>query len=222
MRGATVLHFLGVDVCLISIHAPREGSDQCASLWYTESTISIHAPREGATGKLIRMSGGLIFQSTLPVRGATWLAGVFGDPNVISIHAPREGSDGEAEGADDHGRISIHAPREGSDGVQDIAWQFGDDFNPRSREGATAPTAPYCTWSQFQSTLPVRGATFSPSFIWIYVSLFQSTLPVRGATSDSAWSRPIPTFQSTLPVRGATPRNRGTGFWWSDFNPRSP
>ena len=56
-----------------------------------------------------------VFQSTLPVWGATkpWL--VRSIRIGISIHAPRVGSD------DDHGRyvmsaaISIHAPRVGSD-----------------------------------------------------------------------------------------------------------
>ena len=57
-----------------------------------------------------------IFQSTLPVRGATHMFGNIGvTTSQISIHAPREGSDsphfqdGVMEG------ISIHAPREGSD-----------------------------------------------------------------------------------------------------------
>ena len=36
---------------------------------------------------------GLLFQSTLPVRGATAICIQFARPEVISIHAPREGSD---------------------------------------------------------------------------------------------------------------------------------
>ena len=58
----------------------------------------------------------MIFQSTLPVRGAT--AGIAADETerIISIHAPREGSDFAAIGTARDGRIiSIHAPREGSD-----------------------------------------------------------------------------------------------------------
>ena len=79
---------------IISIHAPREGSD----------------PRRAARPP--RPEG---FQSTLPVRGATKerMAHLFGF--VISIHAPREGSDAYKTMLRQLISISIHAPREGSD-----------------------------------------------------------------------------------------------------------
>ena len=78
--------------------------------------ISIHAPREGSDQKIqnIRKKC-LVFQSTLPVRGATKPYYSMDCTIVISIHAPREGSDmvhGILEGFK---KISIHAPREGSD-----------------------------------------------------------------------------------------------------------
>ena len=58
---------------LISIHAPREGSDRDLQLFF----------------KRLRK-----FQSTLPVRGATLNAGLGHIRDIgISIHAPREGSD---------------------------------------------------------------------------------------------------------------------------------
>ena len=80
---------------------------------------------------------------------------------------------------------------------------------------------------EFQSTLPVRGATATPSpfrfwdsisihapregsdgykiFQFLLPVLFQSTLPVRGATCGSTRPKhPACRFQSTLPVRGAT------------------
>ena len=61
-----------------------------------------------------------------------------------------------------------------------------------------------CAAHPFQSTLPVRGATYdAPSMMEVIVE-FQSTLPVRGATdADSDYADAL-TFQSTLPVRGAT------------------
>ena len=44
------------DRFLISIHAPREGSDATAHLYYTGGkTISIHAPREGSDKFLPRL-----------------------------------------------------------------------------------------------------------------------------------------------------------------------
>ena len=94
VRGATVQHDKGVVVhgisflaapagsevlavwrhhsLRISIHAPREGSDQGDMDLSLVRAISIHAPREGsdqlqAAGSKSRRA----FQSTLPVRGAT-------------------------------------------------------------------------------------------------------------------------------------------------------
>ena len=102
----------------ISIHAPREGSDGPDHRRVIHlCAISIHAPREGSdrTGceKSIPQN---VFLSTLPVRGATAQNHVGLAAEVISIHAPREGSD-----------------------------MF-------SRMSASA-------WLTFLSTLPVRGAT---------------------------------------------------------------
>ena len=63
------------DILGISIHTPREGGDvEGSKLWFNCNPISIHAPREGgdaaeSTAKKL----GLIFQSTPPARGATWV-----------------------------------------------------------------------------------------------------------------------------------------------------
>ena len=122
---------------LISIHAPREGSDASQQgqrgrpqHFYPRSPrgerlkppryfdrkedISIHAPREGSD----------------PCNGR---AGVLGN---ISIHAPREGSDPTPPGERQSACISIHAPREGSD----ICWtcrvsSMKRHFYPRSPRG---------------------------------------------------------------------------------------
>ncbi|EGK58594.1 hypothetical protein HMPREF9081_1900 [Centipeda periodontii DSM 2778] len=78
----------------------------------------------------------------------------------------------------------------------------------------------------FQSTRPVRGATFRglTTYLMRYVSIhapragrdphslsgfaaisrFQSTRPVRGATVSSCCTAASSMFQSTRPVRGAT------------------
>ena len=57
---------------MISIHAPRAGSDTIKAYWPMDGTISIHAPRAGSdTAALCPFSDGRLFQSTLPVRGAT-------------------------------------------------------------------------------------------------------------------------------------------------------
>ena len=51
-RGATVLCWFSLFICLISIHAPREGGDfMIAMSMVMEIPISIHAPREGGDSK---------------------------------------------------------------------------------------------------------------------------------------------------------------------------
>ena len=125
---------------MVSIHAPREGSDPVGE--YTDippnafqSTLPVKGatlrdsgevsfkafqstlPVKGATNSFPPMVASIpSFQSTLPVKGAT--AGRVRDHanRAVSIHAPREGSDldGSPIGVAAL-RVSIHAPREGSD-----------------------------------------------------------------------------------------------------------
>ena len=168
---------------VISIHAPREGSDGGGVAITQGHCISIHAPREGSDcagnprsktprnfnprspgGErrffLIGIAFAMQFQSTLPGRGATALTDALDIIYPISIHAPREGSDRGSCRAGRGTSISIHAPREGSDGPQ-----IPSTLRPL----------------EFQSTLPGRGATkLSPAEA--PDSVFQSTLPGRGAT----------------------------------------
>ena len=125
-----------------------------------------------------------LFQSTLPVRGATTLLCVSARYTPISIHAPREGSDGGRVPLQGGHPISIHAPREGSDPdlVDDGGFSFEISIHA-PREGSD-----YYRYLTHQD---------NPEF--------QSTLPVRGATGRVVGRRPAGTrFQSTLPVRGAT------------------
>ena len=78
--------------------------------------ISIHAPREGSDQKTSRVSlRWPLFLSTLPARGATAHPSGAHRGRSISIHAPREGSDRPPIHQTEDQNISIHAPREGSD-----------------------------------------------------------------------------------------------------------
>ena len=104
-------------------------------------SISIHAPRGGSdASRASKMSFCKPFQSTLPVGGATSGDAAVLDGLEISIHAPRGGSDALVDGAIELGTISIHAPRGGSD------VRIFDDVR---------------FTVQFQSTLPVGGATWT-------------------------------------------------------------
>ena len=192
---------------LISIHAPRTGSDEHSSCVIVQpKTFQSTLPARGATSpprqsfrrwcnfnprsphgerqrkaKLERTA--TLFQSTLPARGAT------------------RGDDCDAQSQ----KISIHAPRTGSD------CYLGE-----------------CLGAEilFQSTLPARGATVSR-----YSRRILTTISIHAPRTGSDWkdakklaknlnfnprsphgerldsvgghkySKP---FQSTLPARGAT------------------
>ena len=124
----------------------------------------------------------VIFQSTLPVRGATTFRKGLFHHTGISIHAPRAGSDLPRNSTPQKGAISIHAPRAGSDpvvmrviflsGISIHAPRAGSDdgggrtkwqvrnFNPRSPCGERLTDIVIEEATEiFQSTLPVRGAT---------------------------------------------------------------
>ena len=55
------------------------------------------------------------FQSTRPVRGATWREMEMEAGQLVSIHAPRAGRDAVILGEQPTKRVSIHAPRAGRD-----------------------------------------------------------------------------------------------------------
>ena len=154
---------------LISIHAPRVGSDTTAFNSFKTEVISIHAPRVGSDGQV-------------PGHGH--------QGRNISIHAPRVGSDNSIQrSVRKDALISIHAPRVGSDRkslygkIRTHTFQstlpvwgatsFGPAclqnffyFNPRSpcgeRPGKYILQLP---GFRFQSTLPVWGATIISKYL---------------------------------------------------------
>ncbi len=69
-----VIHRLLVHV-IVSIHAPNEGSDQLHGAHAVVGVVSIHAPNEGSDSRLSGCPPNcFMFQSTLPMKGATGIA----------------------------------------------------------------------------------------------------------------------------------------------------
>ena len=136
----------------------------------------------GATSIPIRYRNRILFQSTLPVGGAT------GD--FLLLRLPRFQSTLPVGGAttvyDNTGvvrTISIHAPRGGSDIEYWGKPQIPVDFNPRSPWGERLRKIKMGgKQNAFQSTLPVGGATLVVGLRKMPLG-FQSTLPVGGATA---------------------------------------
>ena len=147
--------------------------------------ISIHAPRAGSDQDYIDALAELgVFQSTLPVRGATGELPDISLTQYISIHAPRAGSD---DTKTVQGRrkttISIHAPRAGSDKGRPRRKRRPRHFNPRSPCGERpgGPCSHGCSSSEISIHAPRAGSDTSPRRA-APNGAFQSTLPVRGAT----------------------------------------
>ena len=119
----------------ISIHAPRGGSDR--------SKLEIEACKK-------------VFQSTLPVGGATGdirKSDVF---MMISIHAPRGGSD-SAPPANQPKKIYFN-PRSpwGERRLELISYFFDKNFNPRSPWGERRLSADHTDrpWKNFNPRSP--------------------------------------------------------------------
>ena len=169
----------------------------------SELPISIHAPRVGSDVEFFSCDFWLFqFQSTLPVWGATDSARRTLYVFDISIHAPRVGSDLKYILIIPITHwISIHAPRVGSDMFDRYtARQLGISIHaPRVGSDWTLNSAGK-SWSVFQSTLPVWGATFQ----------------------DEAYYESIKNFNPRSPCgeRRSTICTNSTGT--ADFNPRSP
>ena len=211
---------------MISIHTPLAGSDDVSARLDSIEKISIHTPLAGSDCWTVPSSvDSVLFQSTLPLRGATVHHAQARVTHVISIHTPLAGSDqAELLGLRGHGVISIHTPLAGSDSLLTIIIR---------------------SLSQFQSTLPLRGAT-GTEVRWRCVRHYFNPHSPCGERHTTCYRRPrlgrisIHTplagsdfsspslfgsaikFQSTLPLRGATCSNLHITISHFNFNPHSP
>ena len=104
---------------LISIHAPREGSDSSGStLWEMLLHFYPRSPRGERPDIWWVGDYSDKFLSTLPARGATRLRRTSSSaPGYFYPRSPRGERPGAGRQHPYHHRISIHAPREGSDGI---------------------------------------------------------------------------------------------------------
>ena len=229
----------------ISIHAPLTGSDRLVLHgWnrlrhfnprspYGERLVYLmitHDPKlfqstlplRGATGRPVIKPTRLGFQSTLPLRGATVNMIANALARCISIHAPLTGSDSRESGTKAESQISIHAPLTGSDSF-----------------------LRYCAKLQtsFQSTLPLRGATAQKvdtllaMVISIHAPLTGSDMlatsiqgtetisihaPLTGSDIPKFSTPSSTTISIHAPLTGSDRLSQLTSLIQSDFNPRSP
>ena len=134
------------------------------------------------------------------MRGATRVQGAGNHEIWISIHAPHAGSDADTlPAADIRADFNPRSPCGERRGGCEV-YVADDDFNPRSpcgeRPGRTCTSK---RWYQFQSTLPMRGATPCPKG-----QDYRGNISIHAPHAGSDLS-------STISSLGC-----------SDFNPRSP
>ena len=200
--GATEMIFSSSFCILISIHAPRVGSDRAYQ----------HCPVPGRHFNPRSPCGERRYECPVPVCSA-----------AISIHAPRVGSDYFRISGDLGRPISIHAPRVGSDFVT------VSKLLPILRFQSTLPVWGATHQGHVRSDrktisihAPRVGSDSEPTISesWLFISIHAPRVgsdPMR----SPHFSHPC-LFQSTLPVWGATSFSDPTCIWGSDFNPRSP
>ena len=146
----------------ISIHAPNAGSDNVPV--DAQGQPQYFNPRSQCRerpGRPLLLTSTTLFQSTLPMQGATSNSNHHRAQHPISIHAPNAGSDLLiAVVVLVRGGISIHAPNAGSNSGTQLRPRWSLYFNPRSQ----------CRERRLDFLVP------------LFASLFQSTLPMQGAT----------------------------------------
>ena len=202
LRGATILSRPFPVHDRISIHAPLAGCDfQVCSFTATDINFNPRTPCGVRRLSMTDAAPPRTFQSTHPLRGATWVPIIGGCVNIISIHAPLAGCDlsslllscGPL-------LISIHAPLAGCDIVAFECFQV-------------VPISIHA---------PLAGCDQNLAFPRLRRRLFQSTHPLRGATADRFFCDRDQHISIHAPLAGCD-------FDWdfqdtdeTHFNPRTP
>ncbi len=206
-RGATGYPDILSPLGSVSIHAPHTGSDIPGVFEIsTRPGFNPRSPHGERPNDALVVPSCLVFQSTLPTRGAT--SSPFSNAackfcfNPRSPHGERHLRRYKLEG---HFIVSIHAPHTGSDGRHRIITFIKRSFNPRSPHGERPgplrpprrpcrfnPRSPHGERPGASADLPTPKMGFNPrsphgerlhiSTIYDLTYRFQSTLPTRGAT----------------------------------------
>ena len=193
---------------LISIHAPRTGSDvQRFRQLRALLPISIHAPRTGSDHPCASAAAALPHFNPRSPHGerrrppaAANLSGYF---NPRSPHGERPY---DLSYYVLHQEISIHAPRTGSTSAMGKCCRRSSYFNPRSPHGERHTADKDYLPAEYRISIhaPRTGSDAHTRFPVVRPTHFNPRSPHGGATAicwTSLWGW---IFQSTLPARGAT------------------
>ena len=186
---------------MISIHAPRVGSDSLHVSPFLRLTISIHAPRVGSD----LIDAPKLFSSC-----------------YFNPRSPR----GERRSANDMALLCSYfnprSPRGERPCIRLTSCLTSCLFQSTLPAwGATALFVQPCDTAAISIHAPRVGSDIS-NFSFSSLVTFQSTLPAWGATTFHSNLLNRVKFQSTLPAWGATRASLIHSATVSNFNPRSP
>ena len=217
------------DVFVISIHTPHAGSDCLKTGWgklfynfnphspcgerlvvsmviYFNIEISIHTPHAGSDALLsFTAVKNPLFQSTLPMRGATSNMTMYLKQTLFQSTLPMRGATRIPHHKINEISISIHTPHAGSDVTFSMLLITISNFNPHSPCGERLFSSRYfLLLAHFNPHSPC-GERLPISWQWhlrhIY---FNPHSPCGERHAQIQYVLAIRQFQSTLPMRGAT------------------
>ena len=166
--------------------------------------ISIHAPREGSDGQSLHRSACRLYFNPRPPRGERLIiVGNSSTSDTFQSTPPARGATPEAEALALARRISIHAPREGSDTKSQYISPGLSHFNPRPPRGERLYIVTTKTSYRNFNPRPPRGERLFGLWLFRLPWLFQSTPPARGATKLVLRMLPILSISIHAPREGS-------------------
>ena len=140
----------------------------------------------------------------------------------ISIHAPLAGCDYRRGYEQAIPLISIHAPLAGCDNTLLSAFPTSLHFNPRTPCGVRPVYHGFISAVVHFNPRTPCGVRLRTAALRQSILSFQSTHPLRGATFVLLIVRHIVTISIHAPLAGCDPRQRAPRFFRQNFNPRTP
>ena len=134
MKGATARGRFVHRRPRVSIHAPNEGSDPSPSPFeYKWRGVSIHAPNEGSDGVRCRLVEKSVFQSTLPMKGATIDRAILAAALLFQSTLPMKGATKSVGDMAEIQTFQSTLPMKGATQSQRHFSHSNIGFNPRSQ-----------------------------------------------------------------------------------------
>ncbi len=164
----------------------------------------------------------ILFQPTLPLRGATHRWQRATQPHCFNPRSPCGERHDLVHSTIEHHFVSTHAPLAGSDATTPTWLSRASSFNPRSPcgERLRQPSRVQVD-NGFQPTLPLRGATYGAR-VGARAPLVSTHAPLAGSDDDGATGYCLGDVSTHAPLAGSDHLPMFGHLNVPCFNPRSP